>query len=79
MTFVKIKDRPDLIKDTVTGAILTVDRKNADEYHRQKSFINNTKKMQQEMNEVREKLSEIDNVKQELQDIKNLLKELVSK
>lgn len=79
MAFVKIKDRPDLIKDTVTGAILTVDRKNADEYNRQKNLINSNRKMQQEIEEVREKLSEIDNVKQELQDIKNLLKELASK
>lgn len=75
----KIKDRPDLMRDPVSGAIIKVDRKDVDEYRRQKAMINNSKSMQDDLQELKEKYKEFDNIKSELQEIKNLLREIVSK
>lgn len=76
---IKVEGHPELRKDTDSGAILYVDHKANDEYHRQKRLINNQKHSQQEISEIREKLEDLETVKQEMQEIKTLLKELLSK
>lgn len=77
--FIKVEGHPDLVKDIESGAILTVDKKNSDEYLRQRNLINSTKQNQKEISEIKEKLTELDNLKNDLQDIKKLLTELVTK
>lgn len=79
MSLVKVEGRPELRKDPNSGAILYVDRKADDEYHRQKRLINSQKQTQQEISDIKEKLADIETVKQEMSEIKALLKELVSK
>lgn len=79
MGTVKVVDRPDLIKDLDTGAILTVDKRKADEYMMKKSQINRMKEVQEEIETIKQKLSEIDNIKDSMCEIKGLLKELVNK
>ena len=75
----KIKDRPDLLRDPVSGAIVKVDRKEVDEYRRQKAMINNSKSIQDDLLDLKEKYKDFENIKSELQEIKNLLKEIVNK
>lgn len=79
MTFVKVTDRPDLMKDLNSGAIVTVDRNKADEYLIKKRQINSMKALQEEVQELKGKLAEIDNLKDSLCEIKSLLKEIVNK
>lgn len=76
---VKVTDRPDLVKDLSTGAILTVDKTKSEEYFVKKSQINRMKALQEEVQELKNKLSEIDNLKDGLCEIKSLLKEIVNK
>ena len=68
-----------LVKDTNSGAILTVDKKAADEYLRQKNIINTNNKNQEEISMIKEKLAEMDSLKEDLSQIKSLLSELVNK
>lgn len=77
--YYKIKDRDDVVKDSVTGAILKVDKKAAEEYLRQKNIINNNRKNQEELSEIKNKITEIDSLKQDVNEIKFLLKELLNK
>lgn len=77
--YYKIQDRNDIVKDSVTGAILKVDKKSADEYLRQKTIINNNRKNQEELAEIKNKITEIDSLKQDVNEIKLLLKELLNK
>lgn len=79
MAFVKISDRPDLIKDTETGAILNVNRGGADEYFAKKSQINRMKEVQQEVQDIKDKLSELEDIKENMSEIKSLLKEILNK
>lgn len=77
--YYKIKDRDDVVKDSVTGAILKVDKKASEEYLRQKNIINNNRKNQEELSEIKNKITEIDSLKQDVNEIKFLLKELLNK
>lgn len=79
MSIVKVSDRPDLVKDLETGAVLTVDKRKADEYLAKKSQINKIRDVQQEMLEIKSKLAEIENIKNDMCEIKSLLKEIVNK
>jgi hypothetical protein len=76
---VKVKDHPGLIKDTVTGAVLSVDKTAADEYLRQKNLLNSNRKMQEEVLYLKDKIGEIDSLKEDMTEIKSLLKELINK
>lgn len=76
---VKVKDHPGLLKDTVSGALLNVDRRASDEYLRQKDMLNNNRKMQEDVLQLKEKIGEIDSLKEDMNEIKTLLKELVNK
>jgi hypothetical protein len=76
---VKVKDHPGLIKDTVTGAVLSVDKTAADEYLRQKNLLNSNRKMQEDVLKLKDKIGEIDSLKEDMTEIKSLLKELINK
>lgn len=76
---VRVKDHPNLVKDTYTGAVLNTDRAAADEYLRQKNMLNTNRKMQEEVSQLKEKIGEIDSLKSDMNEIKTLLKELVNK
>lgn len=79
MTYVKVKDRPDLLKDPVSGAIINIDRKKSDDYLARKSQINKTKAIEETVTELKDKLKEIDSLKDDLNTIKSLLKEIINK
>ena len=76
---VKVTDRPDLVKDLNTGAILAVDKSKSDEYFAKKSQINRMRVLQEEVQELKNKLSEIEHLKDTMCEIKSLLKEIVNK
>jgi len=76
---VKVKDHPGLIKDTVTGAVLSVDKTAADEYLRQKNLLNSNRKMQEDVLKLKDKIGAIDSLKEDMTEIKSLLKELINK
>ena len=75
----RVEDRPDLIKDMASGALLYVDKKAAKEYKEKKALLNNTKESQMQMEEIKSKLAEIDTLRDDLNEIKSLLKEIVNK
>ena len=75
----RVEDRPDLIKDMTSGALLYVDKKAAKEYKEKKALLNNTKESQMQMKEIKSKLAEIDTLRDDLNEIKSLLKEIVNK
>lgn len=76
---VKVDGRPDLMKDTESGALISIDRKSDTEYRRQKNIINSNKKIQEQVDDIKHKLDELETVKNDVQEIKSLLKELVAK
>jgi cell shape-determining protein MreC len=77
--FIKVKDHPGLVKDSYSGAILNVDKRAAEEYHRQKNMLNTNNKNKEEIAEIKEKLGEIDSLKNDMNEIKSLLNKLVDK
>lgn len=79
MGILKVDGHPELVKDTYSGAILNVDKKSADEYYRQRNLLNNSRKMQEEVENLKEKLGEIDSLKNDMNEIKSLLNKLIDK
>lgn len=79
MKLARVEERPDLIKDMSTGALLSVDRKAAQEYKQKKALLNSNRESQVQLENLKEKLAEIDNLKNDLNEIKSLLKEIVNK
>lgn len=69
MAIVKVTDRPDLLKDTTSGALLVVDKRKADEYFEKKKQIKEMKTIKEEIN----------NIKENMQDIKELLNRIANK
>lgn len=62
--FVKVKDHPDLVRDTVTGAILN---NNKEKIRETKSRLNQEKRFE----------TEINNLKSDVSDIKQMLSKLL--
>lgn len=62
--FIKVKDHPDLVRDTVTGAILN---NNKEKIRETKSRLNQEKKFE----------TEINNLKSDVSDIKQMLSKLL--
>jgi len=79
MKLARVEERPDLIKDMSSGAILSVDKKAAQEYREKKALLNTKREAELQMDQVREKLAEIDSLKNDLNEIKSLLKEIVNR
>lgn len=79
MKLARVEERPDLIKDISSGAILSVDKKAAQEYREKKALLNTKREAELQMDQVREKLAEIDSLKNDLNEIKSLLKEIVNR
>lgn len=65
MTYHKIKNEPDIIKDTGSGAVININQEAYDNYI-------TAKKKRDMMN------NRINNIENELGDIKNLLKQLLN-
>ena len=64
----QVKDRPDLVKDDVTKAVLNTDATALDAYRRRREAQREVKTMCQE----------IDDIKNDIADIKSLLKEIIN-
>ena len=79
MKLARVEERPDLIKDISSGAILSVDKRAAQEYREKKALLNTKREAELQMDQVREKLAEIDSLKNDLNEIKSLLKEIVNR
>jgi hypothetical protein len=75
----KVDDRKDLLKDMTSGALLSIDKKAAQEYREKKALLNNRRESQQHLEDVKKKLLEIDELRNDLNEIKSLLKEIVNK
>jgi hypothetical protein len=75
----RVKERPDLLKDMSSGAILLTDTSAADDYMAKKKMLNNNRVMGEELNTIKAKLAEIDNLKNDIGDIKELLQRIVNK
>jgi hypothetical protein len=71
----KIKDQK-LLKDSVTGAIINIDREKIDQYHVKKKMLSETQNIGDEVKILKKKLEEIDEIKSDLNEIKKLLKGL---
>ena len=69
----KIKDRPDLVKDKETGAVLNVDN---EAYN---AYVNNYKKVLKEKKKVDSIETELNEMKNDINEIKNLLRSLAQK
>lgn len=75
----RVKERPDLVKDMSSGAVLLTDSSAADEYMAKKKMLNTNRVMGEELNTIKAKLAEIDNLKNDIGDIKELLQRIVNK
>ena len=75
----RVDDRKDLLKDMTSGALLSIDKKAAQEYREKKALLNNKKESDLQLSQVKEKLAEIDSLRNDLNEIKNLLREIVNK
>ena len=75
----RVTDRNDLLKDMTSGALLSIDKKAAQEYREKKALLNNKKESDLQLSQVKEKLAEIDSLRNDLNEIKSLLKEIVNK
>lgn len=72
--YIKIHDRPNLLKDPRTGAILNDDKSSIENYLAQKKAIAASRTAVDNTNDLREKVEALSN---DIQEIKNLLKGLV--
>jgi DNA-binding transcriptional regulator GbsR (MarR family) len=68
MGILQVKDRPDLVKDDVTKAVLNTDATALDAYRRRREAQREVKTMCQE----------IDDIKNDIADIKSLLREIIN-
>jgi DNA-binding transcriptional regulator GbsR (MarR family) len=68
MGLLQVKDRPDLVKDDVTKAVLNTDATALDAYRRRREAQREVKTMCQE----------IDDIKNDIADIKSLLREIIN-
>jgi hypothetical protein len=75
----RVENRADLLKDMTSGALLSIDRKAAQEYREKKVLLNTKKESQLQLEEVKLKLSEIDTLRDDINEIKSLLREIVNK
>ena len=75
----RVTDRNDLLKDMTSGALLSIDKKAAQEYREKNALLNNKKESDLQLSQVKEKLAEIDSLRNDLNEIKNLLREIVNK
>ena len=75
----RVKERPDLVKDMSSGAVLLTDTTAADDYHAKKKMLNANRVMGEELNNIKTKLAEIDSLKNDIGDIKELLQRIVNK
>jgi hypothetical protein len=75
----KVENRTDLLKDVTSGALLSIDRKAAQEYREKKVMLNTKKESELQLLEMKNKLAEIDTLRNDLNEIKSLLREIVNK
>ena len=68
MALLQVEDRPDLVKDTTTKAVLNTDTTALEAYRRRR----------ESQREVRNMCEEIDDIKNDIADIKSLLKEIIN-
>ena len=68
MGLLQVKDRPDLVKDEETKAVLNTDAASLDAY----------RKRREAQREVKTMCNEIDDIKNDIADIKSLLKEIIN-
>ena len=69
--YLKIKNRTDIVKDPRSGAILSVDRKEADDYLAKKKALAESRKANDGVSELQQK---VDALISDIEEIKNLLK-----
>jgi len=74
-----IEDRPNLVKDIETGAILLKNSAPADEYKMKKIMLNKNRKLDEELVEIKSKLADVDSIKADMQEIKELLGRILTK
>ena len=68
MALLQVEDRPELVKDTTTKAVLNTDTTALDAYRRRREA----------QREVKTMCEEIDDIKNDIADIKSLLKEIIN-
>lgn len=68
MALLQVEDRPELVKDTTTKAVLNTDTTALEAYRRRREA----------QREVRNMSEEIDDIKNDIADIKSLLKEIIN-
>jgi hypothetical protein len=75
----RVEDRKDLLKDMTSGALLSIDKKAAQEYREKKAILNTKRESQIQLEDIKAKLLEIDELRNDLNEIKSLLREIVNK
>ena len=75
----RVEDRKDLLKDMTSGALLSIDKKAAQEYRKKKAILNTKRESQIQLEDVKAKLLEIDTLRDDINEIKSLLREIVIK
>lgn len=75
----RVSDHKGLLKDMTSGALLSIDKKAAQEYREKKAILNSKKDSELEISQIKEKLNEIDTLRTDLNEIKSLLREIVNK
>lgn len=73
MSYVKVEGHSDLVRDSKTGAVVNINRTEAELARRRK---NNWKVQQEEQEQLK---SDVDQLKNDISDIKDLLTKLVEK
>ena len=69
MGLLQVKDRPELVKDDVTKAVLNTDTTALDAYRRRREA----------QREVKTMCEEIDDIKNDISEIKSLLRDIINK
>jgi uncharacterized coiled-coil DUF342 family protein len=72
--YLKIKDRKDIVKDPKSGAILSCDKQQMEEYLAKKRILSESRKSNDQVQDLSKKVDELSN---DITEIKNLLKGLL--
>ena len=70
----KIKDRPGLVKDFASGAIVSTDTGARDEYLQKKAMFNAKRSVEENLNKENQRLTNLEN---DMNEIKTLLRTLI--
>lgn len=76
---VQVEDRPNLVRDVNSKALLNTDIRSLNEYQLKKRMLTSIETSESEINNIKQQLNKIDSLESDMKDIKALLQRIINK